>query len=109
MIEIIQSENAVRIHLPGDLDATCVSELRPQIRNLIETGYRTFTYDFANTNFMCSAGLGLLVETYNRAIEKGGRIAVENLNPHLNQLLTDTKLLSLFANGLACDSTGGRR
>jgi anti-anti-sigma factor len=106
MIETDQKSYSVRVTLDGDLGAAQVEELRRKLRPLIAEGYLTFTFDFAKSRFMCSAGLGLLVEVYNAVRTHDGRVCVENVPEAIGQLLRSTKLLDIFTAG---DTSDGER
>ena len=80
MIEKNREKNSVVVVIEGDLDATQVGSLRPELRKLVEDNFVKFTFDFAKSRFMCSAGLGALVEVYNSVSRVGGSVIVQNLN-----------------------------
>jgi len=96
MIETWESNDTIRILLQGDLDAGRVELLRPRFQGLVSEGGRFFIVDFSKARFMCSSGLGLLVEFYNTLQRQGGSLQVENLPPQIQKLLTDTKLLDVL-------------
>lgn len=96
MFQTNAAEHAVTITLEGEMDAPAVEEIRPELEGLIAQGYTDITFDLAKTHFMCSAGLGLIVEMYNTVAAKGGRVVVENLTPSVEKLLTSTRLLELL-------------
>lgn len=96
MIEINAADKSARIVLEAYLDAPHVEELRVEVRRAIADGCIRFVLDLRETQFMCSGALGLLVEMHNRVSAIGGRVVLENLNPPIQNLLSETKLLSLF-------------
>ncbi len=96
MIETWESNDTIRILLEGDLDARRVENLRPRFLRLVSEGGRFVVVDFSKARFMCSSGLGLLVEFYNTLLQQGGGLRVENLPPQIQKLLTDTKLLQVL-------------
>lgn len=104
MIKKNAKDQSVIIELDGDLDAVQVEELRPRLKELILDNYRFFTFDLGHTRFMCSAGLGLLVETYNSVASHNGSLIVRHLSPSIERLLTETKLLSIFTSESAPES-----
>jgi len=96
---MIQSDliNKTATITPGAyLDAARVEELRKELHRLIADGVIYLTFDLRSTQFVCSAALGLLVEMHNQVSERGGKVTLENLNPTMERLLADTKLLALF-------------
>jgi anti-anti-sigma factor len=84
------------IVLEGDLDAARVANLRSQFGVVQEDGAAEVIVDFRNVRYMCSAGLGLLVEMHNAATRDGGAFSVVNLNADVEKLLSDTKLLEIL-------------
>jgi anti-anti-sigma factor len=96
MIEIQKSPQGARVVLDGDLDNARVEALRPKLVELAADGGLTLTLDFHKVDFMCSSGLGLLVELYHSLRKSKGRVVVENINAHVEKLLRETKLLPFF-------------
>lgn len=97
MIERDGAGQSARVSLEGDLDIQAVETLREQLRGLVlEEDVRRLTLNFENTLFMCSNGLGLLVEIHKMLATMGGSIQVENLKPPIEKLLVFTKLLPMF-------------
>ncbi|MBN1867773.1 anti-sigma factor antagonist [Candidatus Sumerlaeota bacterium] len=96
MTEIEKNPDGARVVLDGDLDHARVEALRPELTELAARGGLVLTLDFKNVEFMCSSGLGLLVELYHALRKRSGRVVVENMMPHVERLLRETKLLPFF-------------
>ncbi|NQU42054.1 anti-sigma factor antagonist, partial [bacterium] len=80
----------------GDLDAASVESFRRTFRDAIGDGCQCLTLDLSNTQFMCSAALGALMEAYSLLNRKGGSLKVVNLRPPIKRLLRETKLLDML-------------
>ena len=61
-----------------------------------EGGERKFVIDFANTGYIDSSGLGVLVSLSKKIREQGGELRLSSLNEDLRTLFELTKLDTLF-------------
>jgi anti-sigma B factor antagonist len=62
----------------------------------LESGERKFLIDFANTGYIDSSGLGVLVSLSKKIREQSGELRLANLNEDLRTLFELTKLDTLF-------------
>ena len=65
-------------------------------QNQLEGGDQKFVIDFANTGYIDSSGLGVLVSLSKKIREQGGELRLSSLNEDLRTLFELTKLDSLF-------------
>ena len=79
-------------------------ELKQTVLEELERGERIFLIDFAQTSYIDSSGLGVLVSLMKRIREQGGDLRLANLNDDLRALFELTKLDALFRLG---DDGGG--
>lgn len=78
----------LRVALPEELDHPVSDKIRKDTDKIInETYIRTLVFDFQNTNFMDSSGIGLLMGRYRVLGMKNGCIRAENVNAHIEKLL----------------------
>lgn len=96
MIRKNEAERSVTITPDGDLDVASVARLKPELLPLARAGFDRFVFDFQSCRFMCSNGLGLLVELYRELAPRGGAVRVENLGSEIRKLLDGTKLLPIL-------------
>lgn len=75
-----------------DLDALAAEHIRQSIRPLLSEGYRYVIFDMEETNYLTSAGLGLLVEIHNAVTRKDGTLRLINCCSQICWLLRQTKL-----------------
>jgi len=61
---------------------------RPDLRNIV--------FDFQNVEFVDSACLGMMVQLLRRVREKGGKVAIANVNSRIESLFKLTRLEQLF-------------
>ncbi|HBF35171.1 TPA: hypothetical protein DDW35_11485 [Candidatus Sumerlaeota bacterium] len=91
------------IVLDSYMDVGRAEELRAKFRNLVAGGCTHFVLDFQQTQFLCSATLGLLVEMYSSVKAHDGEVLLKNLASQVEKLLYDTKILSLFSSDIETD------
>lgn len=78
----------LRVALPEELDHPVSDRIRKATDKIISEAYiRTLIFDFQNTNFMDSSGIGLLMGRYRALGMRNGCIRAENVNAHIEKLL----------------------
>ena len=70
--------------------------LRNDIRSLIEKGNKKILLNLAGVKNIDSSGIGELVSSYTAIGKEGGQLKLLNLTQKLQDLLTITKLLTVF-------------
>ena len=71
--------------------------LRTAIRRLLEEGKKKILLNLAKVGYIDSSGIGELVSSYTTiGKEEGGQLKLLNLTQKLQDLLTITKLLTVF-------------
>jgi stage II sporulation protein AA (anti-sigma F factor antagonist) len=76
------------IHLPAELDHHCTEEIRRKAdRILREQPVMELEFDFAETVFMDSAGIGLILGRYKIMQVLEGRIIVSHMNEQIDRVL----------------------
>ncbi len=71
--------------------------LRSAIRRLLEEGKKKILLNLAKVGYIDSSGIGELVSSYTAiGKEDGGQLKLLNLTQKLQDLLTITKLLTVF-------------
>ncbi|SIS62472.1 anti-sigma F factor antagonist [Alicyclobacillus vulcanalis] len=87
----------VVIELKGELDHHAVEQIRDRIEEqLSEHGYRGLVMSFRNIDFMDSSGLGLILGRYRSVSERGGKMALCEVNPTLRRLFEMSGLLKVI-------------
>lgn len=93
--------------LAGDGDVTVIGvngelivgnrqELKSRVLERLEEGDRKFLIDFAESSYIDSSGLGVLVSLSKKIREAGGALRLAGLNEDLRTLFELTKLDTLF-------------
>jgi anti-sigma B factor antagonist len=70
--------------------------LRSAIRRLLEEGKKKILLNLAGVGYIDSSGIGELVSSYTAIGKEGGQLKLMNLTQKLQDLLTITKLLTVF-------------
>jgi anti-sigma B factor antagonist len=70
--------------------------LRDKVRSLLQQGHKKLLLDLGGVSYMDSSGLGELVHVYATMKNKGGVLKLVRLTRRINDLLTITKLVTVF-------------
>jgi anti-sigma B factor antagonist len=93
----IEQTGAVTIvGVDGELTVGNRGELKESVLARLAEGDGAFVIDFAQTGYIDSSGLGVLVSLSKRIRENGGKLRIAGLNQDLRTLFELTKLDSLF-------------
>ena len=81
-------------------DDSCRGEqnilLKQTIRSLVEQDVKKIVLNFADVTKIDSSGLGEIVSGFATVQMAGGDLKLVNLNSHVSEVMTMTKLLTLF-------------
>jgi anti-sigma B factor antagonist len=70
--------------------------LKDKINSLINQGLKKVVLNLAEVPYIDSAGLGEIVRTYTTVSRQGGSLKLLNLTKRITDLLSITKLLTVF-------------
>lgn len=80
---------SLRIFAPQEIDECAASEMREEADMLIDNyQIRHLIFDFANTEFMDSSGIGMLIGRSRKMGYNGGSVEAQNLNPRVQKIFT---------------------
>lgn len=80
--------NRLIIKISEDLDHHITKELREHIDEMIDKGIaKNIAFDFTNTGFMDSAGIGLIMGRYKKIEPLGGYISIIGINPSIERIV----------------------
>ena len=81
-------ENCLTIFLPRELDHHNAQEIRKKTDILIEENQiKCIIFDFAQTNFMDSSGIGVIMGRYKLIYLLGGEVWVVHANERIKKIL----------------------
>lgn len=94
---VVNKEGGITVvDVEGQLIVGNRQELKQKVLDELESGERTFVIDFANTGYIDSSGLGVLVSLSKKIREQAGELRLAGLNEDLRTLFELTKLDTLF-------------
>ena len=70
--------------------------LRDKVNSLIQQNLKKLVLNLAEVPYIDSAGLGEIVRTYTTVSRQGGQLKLLNLTKRITDLLSITKLLTVF-------------
>ncbi len=70
--------------------------LKDKINSLLLQGYKKLVLNLAHVPYIDSAGLGEIVRTYTTVSRQGGSLKLLHLTKRIEDLLSITKLLTVF-------------
>jgi anti-sigma B factor antagonist len=71
-------------------------QLRESVHKVLQSGAKRIVLNLANVPYIDSAGLGEIVRCYTTVRREGGELKLLNLTTRIRDLLTITKLMSVF-------------
>ena len=94
--QVSQNGEVTLVEVEGQLIVGNRQELKQQVLEQLEGGDLKFVIDFANTGYIDSSGLGVLVSLSKKIREQAGELRLSGLNEDLRTLFELTKLDTLF-------------
>lgn len=99
-------ENCLTIFLPSELDHHNAEEIRKVSDQLIENNHiKCVIFDFAETNFCDSSGIGVLMGRYKMVYLLGGEVWAAHTNERIKKILTMsgvTKIIQIYEEEETC-------
>jgi anti-sigma B factor antagonist len=96
-IEERTSGDVVLLDLKGKITLGEGDELlKDKVNSLVNQGHRKIVLNLADVPYIDSAGLGEIVRTYTTISRQGGSLKLLNLTKRITDLLSITKLLTVF-------------
>lgn len=96
-IEKRKKNNVVILDLKGKiLFGDGIEELRASINSAIKENEKNLLLNFAEVPYLDSTGLGEVVRSYTTLKKVGGTVKIVNLTNKVKDLLTVTKLITVF-------------
>ena len=84
-----RKKDTVTVRITGELDHCSAQAVRRELDALIaELGVKRLVLDMADMTFMDSSGIGVILGRYRELRERGGSVAVKNLNPQVEKVFT---------------------
>ena len=71
-------------------------QVKDRIKDLLADGQRKVLLNLGDVSYIDSAGLGAMISCYTTAKREGGQMKLVNLTKRVQDLLTITKLITVF-------------
>ena len=82
-----RKQNAVTVYLEGELDHFSAQQIRRMLDQCIqENDVKKLVLDMKGMTFMDSSGIGVILGRYKMMRQKGGRLAVRNMNKQVEKV-----------------------
>lgn len=79
--------DTVIVRLTGELDHCSAQGIRRELDALIhDPGVRHLVLDMKEMSFMDSSGIGVILGRYRTMKQRGGTVAVKNMNAHVERI-----------------------
>lgn len=80
-------EGCLKICVPKELDHHCATLLKTETDLLVDAYHvRKLVFDFSETEFMDSSGIGVLIGRCKNMNYSGGEVAAENLSERIQKI-----------------------
>ena len=80
-------QDALVVALDGELDHYCDQSIRRQLDEMLaDPSVRYLVLDFDKLTFMDSSGIGVILGRYRILRDRGGKMAVCHMNPHIARI-----------------------
>lgn len=81
-------ENCLTIYLPKEMDHHTVNEMHKNLDTIIHKNHiKIVIFDFLNTEFMDSSGIGVIMGRYRTVHLMGGEVWVIHANERMKKIL----------------------
>ena len=96
-VKTVEQYGAVVIELKGNvMGCPEAQEFSDALHKLLDEGKKNVVIDLAETKFMNSSGLGMLISGYTTMKNGGGSLKLANATEKIESLLVITKLITIF-------------
>ena len=90
-------ENCLTILLPEDVDHHNAEEIKREADRLIDREHiRYIIFDFADTGFMDSSGIGVIMGRYKKVYMMGGEVWAVHTNERMRKILTMSGVMKIM-------------
>ena len=90
-------ENCLTIFLPEDVDHHNAEEIKREADRLIDREHiRYIIFDFADTGFMDSSGIGVSMGRYKKVYMMGGEVWAVHTSERMRKILTMSGVMKIM-------------
>lgn len=90
-------ENYLCIKMPKEVDHDSIAKLREQADEMIlQNAVQNIVFDFEETEFMDSSGIGIIVGRYRKISCLGGKVFAINANARIKKILRTSGMQTII-------------
>lgn len=90
-------ENCLTIFLPSDVDHHNAEEIKKEADHLIDKEHiRYIIFDFEDTSFMDSSGIGVIMGRYKKVYMMGGEVWAVHTSDRMKKILTMSGVMKIM-------------
>lgn len=96
LLKKIDHPDAAIFHIKGRLDSTSTPELEQRVVLCLDQGAKNLVLDFSELDYINSAGLRILVLSYQRLTQLGGQVIVCGARDYIDELFVISGYNKIF-------------
>ena len=93
-VDLRQEEDKLFVDLQGDLDINSNKEFKEKVNSV--QGIKKIIVNCENLSYIDSTGLGAFISIYKNIKEKGEKLVITGLKPHIKKIFLITDLDKVF-------------
>lgn len=93
-VDLRQDGEKLFVDLQGDLDINSNKEFKEKVNSV--QGVKKITVNCENLSYIDSTGLGAFISIYKNIKEKGEKLVITGLKPHIKKIFLITDLDKVF-------------
>lgn len=93
-VNLRQEGDKLFVDLQGDLDINSNKEFKDKVNSV--KGVKNITVNCENLSYIDSTGLGAFISIYKNIKEKGEKLVITGLKPHIKKIFLITDLDKVF-------------
>ena len=94
---LLERNKKLIVKINGDIDQHSAENIREKVDKAFERSIcRHIIFDFSGVAFMDSSGIGLLIGRYKNVSNRGGTVAIANMNRDLGRIYSISGLKKII-------------
>ena len=90
-------ENCLTVYLPREVDHHNAEEIKREADAVIDRNHIKYViFDFADTGFMDSSGIGVIMGRYKKVYMMGGEVWAVHTNERMRKILTMSGVMKIM-------------
>ena len=89
--KVTEEGNIATVHLDGEIDMDKTDEVKGVIFPVIDSG-KNVALNLSNVQYMDSSGISVLIESHQKALEKGTKLVIKDVSKSVLKVIMMAKL-----------------